>query len=309
MVRRFATAFGCVGLLIGLSGATMTFSSALPAAAVGPATISCNMSNTLQVGSGIAGENTCNFTGFAPNERVAVAAINVTGNNSLFSPFSFNVDGSGSGYVHFWSTCDDSPGVFKATITGQTSGLSVSVDITLVPPKDPSCATGDAKFFGSPGGTPLNKPIVSMAETPDQAGYWLVASDGGIFSYGDATFYGSTGGTPLNKPIVGMASTPDGAGYWLVASDGGIFSYGDAKFYGSTGGTPLNKPIVGMASTPDGAGYWLVASDGGIFSYGDVTFYGSTGGTPLNKPIVGMAATTDGDGYWLVASDGGIFSF
>ena len=35
-------------------------------------------------------------------------------------------------------------------------------------------------------------------------GYWLVASDGGVFSFGDAGFYGSTGNIVLNKPIVGM---------------------------------------------------------------------------------------------------------
>jgi hypothetical protein len=87
-----------------------------------------------------------------------------------------------------------------------------------------------------------------MAATPDGGGYWLVASDGGIFSYGDAAFYGSHGGTPLNKPIVGMAATPDGGGYWLVASDGGIFGYGDAAFWGSHGGSPLNQPVVGMAN-------------------------------------------------------------
>ena len=155
----------------------------------------------------------------------------------------------------------------------------------------------------------LNKPVVGMAATPDGMGYWLVASDGGIFAFGDAGFYGSTGAMPLNKPIVGMATTADGKGYWLVASDGGIFAFGDARFYGSTGGMPLNKPIVGMAATPDGKGYWLVASDGGIFAFGDAVFYGSTGGMPLNKPIVGMAATPDGKGYWLVASDGGIFAF
>ena len=39
----------------------------------------------------------------------------------------------------------------------------------------------------------LNKPIVGMAPTRDGGGYWLVASDGGIFAYGDAGFYGSTG--------------------------------------------------------------------------------------------------------------------
>jgi hypothetical protein len=86
----------------------------------------------------------------------------------------------------------------------------------------------------------LNAPVVGMAATPDGGGYWLVASDGGVFTFGDAGFYGSEGGHPLNKPIVGMAATPDGGGYWLVASDGGIFSFGDASFYGSEGGVPLN---------------------------------------------------------------------
>ena len=83
--------------------------------------------------------------------------------------------------------------------------------------------------------------------SPDGKGYWLVASDGGVFSFGDASFYGSTGGMTLNKPIVAAMATPDGKGYWLVASDGGVFSFGDASFYGSTGGMTLNKPIVGVA--------------------------------------------------------------
>jgi hypothetical protein len=72
-----------------------------------------------------------------------------------------------------------------------------------------------------------------MAGTPTGKGYWLVAKDGGIFSFGDAAFYGSMGGKPLNQAIVGMAGTPTGKGYWLVAKDGGIFSFGDAAFYGS----------------------------------------------------------------------------
>ena len=164
-------------------------------------------------------------------------------------------------------------------------------------------------YLGDLSATPLNQPVVGMAQTPDGAGYWLTAADGGVFAYGDAGFYGSTGNLTLNKPIVGMAATHDGKGYWFVASDGGIFAYGDAPFYGSTGSLTLNQPIVGMAPTPDGRGYWMVAADGGIFAYGDAAFYGSTGSLQLNKPIVGMAATPDGRGYWLVASDGGIFSF
>jgi N-acetylmuramoyl-L-alanine amidase len=139
-----------------------------------------------------------------------------------------------------------------------------------------------------------------MAVTPNGGGYWLVASDGGIFSFGDASFHGSTGNIALNKPIVGMAATPDGDGYWLVASDGGIFTFGDASFHGSTGNIALNKPIVGMAATPDGDGYWLVASDGGIFTFGHATYYGGDGGSQIGAPVVGMAAVPGGGGYWLV---------
>jgi hypothetical protein len=168
---------------------------------------------------------------------------------------------------------------------------------------------GGAPYYGSTGGTVLNKPVVGMAATADGAGYWLVASDGGVFSYGDADFHGSTGSMVLNQPVVGMAAMPGGGGYWLVASDGGIFSFGTAQFHGSTGSMRLNKPVVGMAATADGGGYWLVASDGGIFAFGDAAFHGSTGSLVLNRPVVGMIAGPSGAGYFLVASDGGIFSF
>ncbi len=164
-------------------------------------------------------------------------------------------------------------------------------------------------FCGSAGGAPLNKPVVSMAMAPSVGGYWLVASDGGIFAYGQAGFHGSMGGSHLNQPIVGMAATPDGGGYWLVASDGGIFAFGDAGYYGSMGGSHLNQPIVGMAATPDGAGYWLVASDGGIFAFGDARYEGSLGGQHLTRPVVGIARDPNSGGYWLVASDGGVFAF
>ncbi|HVF74148.1 MAG TPA: PQQ-dependent sugar dehydrogenase [Acidimicrobiales bacterium] len=179
--------------------------------------------------------------------------------------------------------------------------------VLLVAPAAAQADHGPAHFYGSTGGQPLNAPIVGMARTQQGDGYWLVASDGGIFTFGNAAFAGSMGGRPLNSPIVGMAANPSG-GYWMVASDGGIFAFGSAPFLGSKGGQPLNAPIVGMAATNDGGGYWLVASDGGIFTFGNAAFAGSMGGQPLNQPIVGMAAAAGG-GYWMVARDGGIFAF
>ncbi|SHE94310.1 Glycosyl hydrolase family 99 [Ferrithrix thermotolerans DSM 19514] len=168
---------------------------------------------------------------------------------------------------------------------------------------------GDAGFYGSMGGHPLNAPVVGMASTPDGRGYWEVASDGGIFTFGDAGFYGSAGGMPISGRVVGMASTPDGKGYWLVTNTGDVFAFGDAVFGGSMGTHILNKPVVSIVSTPDGRGYWLIASDGGIFTFGDAGFYGSMGGHPLNQPVVGGFETGSGYGYYEVASDGGIFTF
>ncbi len=176
-----------------------------------------------------------------------------------------------------------------------------------------------SSLITSGGYAPPGAPPAASAPAPSTpagvniptwgGGYWLVAGDGGIFSFGGNAFYGSTGGMRLNAPVIGMAGSGDHRGYWLLASDGGIFAFGDAGFHGSTGGMHLNQPVVGMAVTPSGHGYWLVARDGGIFAFGDGGFHGSTGGMHLNQPVVGMAPTPDGQGYWLVASDGGIFSF
>lgn len=196
------------------------------------------------------------------------------------------------------------PGYWIASPSGTVDGVGGA-----------SCAYTQGPFVNPDGCYPndanvtINGPVTGIVGAPGSKGYWLVASDGGVFAFGTAAFYGSMGGTHLNQPIVGMAATPDGKGYWLVASDGGVFAFGDAAYYGSMGGQHLNQPIVGITATADGKGYWIVASDGGVFSYGDAAFRGSLGGVPLNKPIVAVAAASDGSGYWLVASDGGVFAF
>ena len=108
-------------------------------------------------------------------------------------------------------------------------------------------------------------------------GYWLVASDGGVFSF-DAAFHGSAGNIRLNKPVVGIAPVSDGSGYRLIASDGGVFDYG-APFFGSAGNIRLNKPVIGGFNNNSYDGYWLVASDGGVFTYSPpseaMPFFGS----------------------------------
>jgi len=64
----------------------------------------------------------------------------------------------------------------------------------------------DVPFYGSMGGTPLNKPISSMV--PGQGGYMMVAQDGGIFSFGSVAFHGSLGANPPASPVVSVALQP-----------------------------------------------------------------------------------------------------
>jgi cell wall-associated NlpC family hydrolase len=148
-----------------------------------------------------------------------------------------------------------------------------------------------------------------MASTPTGGGYWLLAADGGVFSFGDAKFFGSTGAMQLNQAIVGMASTPTGGGYWLLAADGGVFSFGDAKFFGSTGAIRLNQAIVGMTSTPSGRGYWLLAADGGVFSFGDAPFNGSSASRPTADRAQRLVARPGGGGYWIFDAAGTASAF
>ena len=141
-----------------------------------------------------------------------------------------------------------------------------------------------------------------MAATRTGRGYWLVASDGGIFSFGDARFHGSTGATPLNQPIVGIAATPTGHGYWLVASDGGIFGFGSARFYGSAGAASVTAPVTGMASTPSGHGYRIATRDGRVFDFGDASHLRRAAG-PAPGNVVAIVSGLHARGYWLAAAD------
>ncbi|HZV33586.1 MAG TPA: glycoside hydrolase family 25 protein, partial [Verrucomicrobiae bacterium] len=177
-----------------------------------------------------------------------------------------------------WSTCGSCDvwgsgvwTVWQYSDTGSVSGISGSVDEDVI---NGNVAGLVVSAKGS--GTPTNR--VGMARSHDGQGYWIVASDGGVFSFGDAPFYGSMGGQHLAAPVVGIAARPQGDGYWLVGSDGGVFSFGAAGFHGSMAGHQLGGPIVGICSTASGNGYWLVGSDGGIYTFGDAPFHGSMGG-------------------------------
>lgn len=55
-------------------------------------------------------------------------------------------------------------------------------------------AYGDAGFFDSMGGKPMNAPVVGIAITPTERGYTLLGQDGGTFHFGDAKMLGAPTG-------------------------------------------------------------------------------------------------------------------
>jgi hypothetical protein len=187
--------------------------------------------------------------------------------------------------------------------------------------------SGDFDFAASSGTTglsvsaPPTPPAPSPAPPASPHGYWLVGSDGGIFSFGSAIFHGSTGDLALQRPVVGIVPTKDDGGYWLDASDGGVFSFGDTQFYGSIPGIGLNPagsglphsldaPIVGMVPSNDDGGYFMVASDGGVFAFGDARFAGSCPGIGgCSGPAVAVMPDASGNGYWLVTKTGSVYTF
>jgi hypothetical protein len=165
------------------------------------------------------------------------------------------------------------------------------------------------------GGSPSPRPLAGLhaglaaatrvAVQGNGSGYWLVASDGGVFTYGTAQFYGSMGGKHLTSPITGIVATSDGHGYWLVAKDGGIFAFGDAAFDGSMGGKTLAAPVVGMTATGNsGAGPSGV--DGSTGAGGATGAAGATGATGARGPAGAAGQPNYGYVYNLTGETVGI---
>ena len=59
-----------------------------------------------------------------------------------------------------------------------------------------SSTSGTCRSAGPKAASRSTSPWSAWRTTQDGGGYWLVASDGGIFTYGDAGFHGSAGALP-----------------------------------------------------------------------------------------------------------------
>jgi hypothetical protein len=232
---------------------------------------------------------------------------NLPGGATEFDSFTASVSTDGDGQT---SVTSNTTGVCTVGPDGRTVTFVLYGTCSL------TAFVGAGTNYGAGAGAPQVFTIKAAAR-----GYWLVGSDGGIFSFGAAQFHGSMGGIPLQRPVVGLTPTAARIGYWLVASDGGVFSFGDSTFYGSLPGLglhpagsgmphSLNQPVVGIVPSITQHGYFMVASDGGVFAFGDAHFAGSCPGVGgCAGAAVAVIPDSTGNGYWLVTDVGDVYAF
>src|SRR5262249_43008406 len=121
-------------------------------------------------------------------------------------------------------------------------------------------AFGDARYFGSAKGLHATSPVVGAAATRTGDGYWLLAADGGVFSFGDARFSGARPGS--SQPAVGIAASRSGQGHWTARADGSVVGFhvlprGNDAVYAAKPGT---AKTVAIAASFTG-GYWIAQGE------------------------------------------------
>jgi hypothetical protein len=136
-----------------------------------------------------------------------------------------------------------------------------------------------------------------MVPTHDGGGYWLIASDGGLFAFGDAAFHGSLGNNPPPTPIVGVAPSADGGGYWMLEANATVHAFGDAPPVSPSGSSPglatANSPMAAMIPDIGGGGFDVVDQTGQAFSFGDAPYFGDVATTinGYSGRVVGIAVS------------------
>jgi PKD repeat protein len=266
----------------------------------------------------------------------SVVATDGVGSPATAGPFQVAVKvvsgGNGSGHGYWLVGADG--GIFSfgsAGFYGSTGSFTLQRPVVGISPTGDRkgywlvasdggiFAFGDSGYYGSlpglgfsPAGSsgahPLAAPIVAMVPSADGGGYFMVASDGGIFAFGDARFAGSCPGIGgCVGPAVAVMPDATGNGYWLVTAPGNVYAFGDARYLGAPPRRSVN--VTSAVRTPDGGGYWILFADGKVVPFGDASGHGDPAGTLGSDTATAVIATADGGGYWVATAAGAAHNY
>jgi hypothetical protein len=169
-----------------------------------------------------------------------------------------------------------------------------------------------------------------MAPTRDGGGYWLIAGDGGVFTFGNATFLGSLGSTGSTEPVVGLLPSPSSAGYWIVTTghlaatptsrpneihlgDGtyrvGMFAVraGDYREQYAQPGCHWER-ITGFTGDPGDVEAMMTSDSRQVVTLKDGDTFRTIGCAPWTSdifPVTQSLYSDFGDGDWVVGTDVG----
>ena len=127
-----------------------------------------------------------------------------------------------------------------------------------------------------PGQAARTRRLSAWPPTPSGNGYWLVASDGGIFSFGDAHFYGSMGGQAhLRRRSSGWrrrrAARATG---WSRPTAACSRSATRTSTDRSAHAVPARRSSASRRRKT-GHGYWIELANADVVPYGDAHSYGN----------------------------------
>ena len=156
-----------------------------------------------------------------------------------------------------------------------------------------------------PGTSASTSRSSAWPRPPTTAGYWLVASDGGIFSLRRrraSTARPGTSSSTSRSWAWPPRPTAAATGWW-PATAGCSPSATPASTARPANLDPAPADRRAWPRPADGTGYWMVAADGGVFAFGDAGFYGSAAGT-AGEPVERIVPHRRRPGYWIVPQNG-----
>ena len=144
---------------------------------------------------------------------------------------------------------------------------------------------------------------------PTGRGYFMVASDGGVFAFGDAKFEGSC-------PGIGGCAGRRRRRHAGPHGERVLARHQHRRRLHVRRRTVLRRPdaqsapVVNAVATPDGSGYWLLYANGVVVNFGDAANFGFPAGYVNSfNPANAMFPTADGQGYWVASTRGDVFAY